>query len=243
MYIGMRMRNDNNYKELILTNSMSDITRFKLNCLDEEGKYELNFFEQLLWSFNDILKYFKNEKWIISNIAQNYERIKHILITLRNKLNQFYKGDRDVTNLKLQENKFDFLEIIKQFNIVSKLIEIFFYNWLENYHEISYDQLESKLKAYFTENKDILKYKLLISREIFQILSIIYDLNPSYLNVIEDSLLFFFMFVGRDDKCTQFLIHIIRNNIFLLISVCPLKKEDLKVNIRNWKGKKNKWNK
>ena len=234
----MRIRNDNNCKELILTSSMSDITRFKLNCLDEEDKYELNFFEQLLWGFNDILKYFKNENRIVSGVAQNYERIKHILITLRNKLNQFYKGDRDVTNLKLQENKFDFMEIIKQFNIVSKLIEIFLYNWFENYHEMSYDTLESKLKTYFAENKDILKYKLLISREILQILSIIYDLNPTYLNVIEDSLLYFFMFVGRDDKCTQFLIHIIKNNIFLLISVCPLKKEDAKVGEEFEKEKK-----
>ena len=238
VYIGMRIRNDNNCKELILTNSMSDITRFKLNCLDEEDKYELNFFEQLLWSFNGILKYFKNENKIISCVGQNYERIKHILINLRNKLNQFYKGDRDVTNLKLQENKFDFMEIIKQFNIVSKLIEIFLYNWFDNYHEMSYDTLESKLKTYFTENKDILKYKLLISREILQILSIIYDLNPCYLNVIEDSLLYFFMFVGRDDKCTQFLIHIIKNNIFLLISVCPLKKEDAKVGEEVEKEKK-----
>ena len=238
VYIGMRIRNDNNCKELILTSSMSDITRFKLNCLDEEDKYELNFFEQLLWGFNDILKYFKNENRIVSGVAQNYERIKHILITLRNKLNQFYKGDRDVTNLKLQENKFDFMEIIKQFNIVSKLIEIFLYNWFENYHEMSYDTLESKLKTYFAENKDILKYKLLISREILQILSIIYDLNPTYLNVIEDSLLYFFMFVGRDDKCTQFLIHIIKNNIFLLISVCPLKKEDAKVGEEFEKEKK-----
>jgi hypothetical protein len=46
------------------------------------------------------------------------------------------------------------------------------------------------------------------------------------------------MFVGRDDKCTQFLIHIIKNNIFLLISVCPLKKEDVKVGEEIEKKKK-----
>ena len=30
------------------------------------------------------------------------------------------------------------------------------------------------------------------------------------------------MFVGRDDKCTKFLIHILKNNGTLLISLCPL---------------------
>lgn len=60
-YLGIRLRNENNNKELILTNSMSAITKFKLNCVDEEDKYELNFFEQIL----------------LNIISHNYERIKH----------------------------------------------------------------------------------------------------------------------------------------------------------------------
>ena len=229
-YIGIRIRNDNNFKELILTNSMSDITKFKLNCLDEEDKYELNFFEQLLLSLNNILVYFNKENRTNIISGKNYERIKHILITLRNKLNQFNNDVRDVTNLNLQKNKFDFLEMIKQFNIVSKLIEIFLTNWFGNYQLYSYNHLENIIKKYFTENKDILKYKLLISREILQILTIIYDFKPCYLNIIEDSLLYFFIFVGRDDKCTSFLEHILKNNTILLINLCPLQKDNIEIN-------------
>ena len=29
------------------------------------------------------------------------------------------------------------------------------------------------------------------------------------------------MFVGRDDKCTKFLVHILKDNRMLLISLCP----------------------
>ena len=66
------------------------------------------------------------------------------------------------------------------------------------------------------------KYKKLISKKIFKILKTIYDLNKTYLNIIVDKLLYFFMFVGRDDKCTKFLIHILKDNGTLLISLCPL---------------------
>ncbi len=182
---------------------MSDITRFQFNCLDEEDKYELNFFEQLLLSFINILNYFKHENKTITILSQNYERIKHILLTLKSKLNQIQSHCRDVNKLNLQENKFDFVEIVGHFNIASKLIELFLTNWFRDYQGKSYKKLdEFIMKEYFQDNKDILKYKLLISREILDILTIIYDLNSTYLNVIEDSLLYFFMFVGRDDKCT-----------------------------------------
>ena len=229
-YIGIRIRNENNNKELVLTNSMSDITRFQFNCLDEEDKYELNFFEQLLLSFINILNYFKHENKTITILSQNYERIKHILLTLKSKLNQIQSHCRDVNKLNLQENKFDFVEIVGHFNIASKLIELFLTNWFRDYQGKSYKKLdEFIMKEYFQDNKDILKYKLLISREILDILTIIYDLNPCYLNVIEENLLCFFVFVGRDDKCTKFLNHILKNNKLLLISLCPLSKENIEI--------------
>ena len=228
-YIGIRLRNENNNKELILTNSMSNITKFKFNYLDEEDKYELNFFEQLLLSFDNTLNYFKNENITVTVVSQNYERIKHILFTLRLKLNQFKKGNRDIKNLNLQENKFDFLEIIQHFNIVSKLIELFLTNWFKNYHGFSYKKLDFTLSKFFKSNKDILKFKLLISREILNILSLIYELKHSYLNVIEEDLLYFFMFVGRDDKCTKFLVDILKNNKSLLLSLCPLSKDNIEI--------------
>ena len=218
-FIGIK--NDNKNKELVLTNSMCDIFEFKFNCLDEEDKYELNFFEQLLWSFDNILNYFKREDKTIKSIGENYERINHILITLKHKIKQFTKDNRDVRKLNLQENKFDFMEIIEKLNIVSKLIELFLTNWFKNYQVFSYNQLEIIIKKYFKDNNDILKYKLLISREIINILTIIYNLNMSYLNAIEDTLLYFFMFVGREDKITKFLVDLLKNNKLLLISLCP----------------------
>ena len=239
-YIGIRIMNENNKKELILTNSMSDITIFKLNCLDEEDKYELNFFQQLLMSFNNILSFYKKENKDYPVSSQNYERIKHIFVNLKNKLNQMNKDERDVTMLNLQENKFDFMDIINQFNIVSKLIEIFLTNWFGNYEGKNFNELEEYFnKRFFGDNKDALQYKLLISSEILEILTIIYNLNPNYLNVIRKSLFYFFMLIGRDDKCTKFLIHILRNNKVLLISICPLKSYTTQVNVESAENTKN----
>ena len=229
-YLGIRTKNGNNCGELVLTNSIADITRFKLNCIDEEDKHEVNFFEQLLLGFNNIMNYFRHENKTFNLNGKNYEKITHILNKFKNKLYMFQKDESEDSNLKLQENKFDFLEIIKHFNIVSKLIEIFLTNWFQNYQLYSYNQLEEKLKKFFKENKDILKYKLIVSKVILEILTKIYDLKKSYLNIIEDSLLYFLMFVGRYDKCTSFLIHILTNNSFLLVSLCPLYKANLEIN-------------
>ena len=38
------------------------------------------------------------------------------------------------------------------------------------------------------------------------------------------------MFVGRDDKCTKFLVHILKDNRMLLISLCPTNIEKNLIN-------------
>ena len=225
LYLGIRIKNENNSEELTLTNSIADIIKFKLNFLDEEDQYEVNFFNQLLLGFDNILNYFAKEDITASIEGKNYERIVHILNKFKNKLNLFQKDEVDDRNLNLQKNKFDFLEIISHFNIVSKLIEIFLTNWFQNYKLYSYNEIEQKLKKYFEEKQDILRYKLIISKEILEILSKIYDLKPCYLNIMENSLLYFMMFIGRDDRCTEFLIYILNNNAFLLSNLCPLKDD------------------
>ena len=210
LYIGIRL-NNNNSKELVLTKSMSDLIRFKLNFLDEEDKYELHFFEQLLMSLKKILEFFEKEKENDDIDENNYEHIQHILITLESKI-IIFKNNRNVKIV--QENKFDFLKIIKNFNIVSKLIDLFISNWFHDYKNLDYNKFDSILSKYFkeTKKKDELKCKQIISKKILKILTIIYDLDKSYLDPISNRLLYFFMFVGRDDKCTKFLVHILKNN-------------------------------
>ena len=92
---------------------------------------------------------------------------------------------------------------------------------------LDYFSCEKILENYFNnyeekEELTFLRCKKIISNEIFKILKTIYDLNQSYLNVIEDRLLYFLMFIGRDDKCTKFLIYLLKNNGTLIISLCPL---------------------
>ena len=111
-YLGIRIKNADNSGELILTNSIADITRFKLNCIDEEDKHEVNFFEQLLLGFNNILTYFSKENKYMNINGKNYEKIVHILTKFKNKLYNFQKDENNDTLLNLQENKFDFLEKI-----------------------------------------------------------------------------------------------------------------------------------
>ena len=86
---------------------------------------------------------------------------------------------------------------------------------------MDYEQLEEKILIYFKKKKEELKYKQIISRKILKLLALLFDLNKSFLNCISNKLLYFFMFVGRDDKCTKFLVHILKDNRMLLISLCP----------------------
>ena len=92
---------------------------------------------------------------------------------------------------------------------------------------LDYYKNEERLEKYFgsyeeKEELTLLRCKKIISNEIFKILKTIYDLNQSYLNVLQDRLLYFLMFIGRDDKCTKFLIYLLNNNGTLIISLCPL---------------------
>ena len=236
-YLGINLNTEQNKRSLVLTNSISDLTKFKLNCLDDIDKYEVHFFEQLIWSFENIINYFKLEEKNFSdnsisfNNYSNYEKIQHILIILEKRINNFPENNKVKIS---QKNKFDFMKAIEHFDVVNKLIDIFLANWFHGIENLNYYELEKKLEKYFGELKkeelNIGKYKKLISKRIFKILKIIYNLNRSYLNVIVDKLLYFFMFVGRDDKCTKFLIYILKNNGTLIISLCPLynikQKED-----------------
>ena len=230
LYLGIRLSSDTNRRSLILTNAMSDLTKFKLNFLDDIDKYELHFFEQLLWSFNNIINYFKEEKDSFSELSislekySNYVKIEHILITLEKKINNFPENNKVQIS---QKNKFDFMKVIEYFKIVSKLIDIFLANWFHDIQNLDYFDCEKKLENYFKiyeekEELTLVRCKTIISKEIFKILKTIYDLNQSYLNVIEDRLLYFLMFIGRDDKCTKFLIYLLKNNGTLIISLCPM---------------------
>ena len=245
-FIGIRFTrssdNSRDIQELILTKSTSDLTRFKLNFLDETDKHELHFFEQLLWNFKKILIYFEKETENNFNV-NSYELIQHVLITLEKKIKNF----KDNRNVKIvQENKFDFLKIIDDFNIVSKLIDLFLTNWFHDYKNLDYNKLDLQLTKYFTQKKEDLKYKQLVSKKILKLLTLIFDLEKSYLKVISTKLIYFFMFVGRDDKCTKFLVHILKNNRILLISLCPknidpkydlsksdIDSEDIEINFDN----------
>ena len=229
-YLGIRLNNDTNKRSLVLTNTKSDLTKFKLNFLDDIDKYELHFFEQLLRSFKNIINYFINEDVEISdksiefNLYSFYVKIEHILINLEKRINNFPENNKVKIS---QKNKFDFKKVIEHFNIVSKLIDIFLANWFHKVQNLDYFDCEKILENYFKnyeekEELTILRCKTIISKEIFKILKTIYDLEKSYLNVIEDRLLYFLMFIGRDDKCTKFLIYLLNNNGDLIISLCPM---------------------
>ena len=47
----------------------------------------------------------------------------------------------------------------------------------------------------------------------------IYDMDSTFIIPIQDQLHYFFLFVGYIDKCTKFLIHILRNNHSLLLKL------------------------
>ena len=47
------------------------------------------------------------------------------------------------------------------------------------------------------------------------------------------------MFVGRDDKCTSFLIYILKDNAFLLVSLCPLYKDSMRSSVVNIENEEN----
>ena len=145
-YLGIRLNNEKNERILVLTNSISDLTKFKLNFLDEIDKYELHFFEQLNSSFENIINYFKLEKDILDNSItflsdSNYEKIQHILIELENRINNFPENNK--VNIS-QKNKFDFMKAIEHFNVVTKLVDIFLVIWFHDCENLNYYEMEQK---------------------------------------------------------------------------------------------------
>ena len=217
-YIGIRIKNINGKenRELLMTKSISDLTTFKLNYLDEEDKYQLNFFEQLLANLKNLLTFFKQEKTKKITFENSYEKIQHLLMIFKKKIKDFKDNRHDG-----KEKKFDFMKMIKYFDITELIINLFIANWFNDYRNTDYEQLEEIVINYFHKDNHELKYKQIISRKILKILTLIFDLDKSYLNYISGKLLYFFMFVGRDDKCTKFLVHILKDNRMLLISLCP----------------------
>ena len=130
--------------------------------MDDIDKYELHFFEQLLWSLKNLLSFFKQDNKFISE--NSYEKIQHILITFEKKIKIF----KDNKNLGLgREKKFDFMKIIDYFNIVDLLINLFIANWFNDFENLDYEKFEEQLNKYFKEKNNELKFKLIISRKIF----------------------------------------------------------------------------
>ena len=228
-YLGIRLnqRKGKESTQLLLTKSISDLTRFKLNFLEDEDKYELHFFEQLLWSLKNLLSFFRQERKIKFISENNYEKMLHILINFEKKIKKF----KDNRNLRVgKEQKFNFLKIIEYFDIVPILINLFIANWFNNNENFDYDKLEEKLATYYKIKTNELRYKQIISRKILKILTLIFNLDKSFLDCMANKLIYFFMFVGRDDKCTKFLVHILKDNRLLLISLCPTNLETDMIN-------------
>jgi len=224
-YLAVRQIRNENKAILLLTKNLSDLTIFKLSFLDEADKYELHFFEQLNWCFSNLVNYFKNEDEKKIDI-KNYENIQHILISLKTMLKDYNskKG-----NVNIDENRtFDFLRNINQFNIISKLMDLFLTMWFKNYRNMTYDDLDKKLSDLFEASYYLiyLDYKKLISNKILKIIKMIYDMDSTFIIPIQDQLHYFFLFVGYIDKCTKFLIHILRNNHSLLLKLLSLDEID-----------------
>ena len=150
MCIRVNNRKGKESNELLMTKSISDLIKFKLDYLEEEDKYELNFFEQLLWSLKNLLSFFKQEKNTKFTTEKSYEKIQHVLITFEKKIKMF----RANNNLKIRkEKKFDFLKIIEYFDIVEILINLFLANWFNKYENLDYEQLEEEILIYFKKKK------------------------------------------------------------------------------------------
>ena len=224
-YLAVRQIRNENKAILLLTKNLSDLTIFKLSFLDEADKYELHFFEQLNWCFNNLLNYFKNEDEKKIDV-KNYENIQHILISLKTMLKDY---NSKKVNVNIDEHRtFDFLRNINQFNIISKLMDLFLTMWFKNYRNMTYDDLDKKLSDLFEASYYLiyLDYKKLISNKILKIIKMIYDMDSTFIIPIQDQLHYFFLFVGYIDKCTKFLIHILRNNHSLLLKLLSLDEID-----------------
>ena len=220
-YLAVRQIRNENKAILLLTKNLSDLTIFKLSFLDEADKYELHFFEQLNWCFNNLLNYFKNEDEKKIDV-KNYENIQHILITLKTMLKDY---NSKKVNVNIDEHRtFDFLRNINQFNIISKLMDLFLTMWFKNYRTFSYEELDKILFDLFEASYylEYLDYKKLISNKILKIITLIYDMDSTFIIPIQNELHYFFLFVGYIDKCTKFLIHILRNNHSLLLKLLSL---------------------
>ena len=218
-YLAVRQIRNENKAVLLLTKNLSDLTIFKMTFLYERDKYELQFLEQLNYAFEAIQAYFKKATQK-SIERENFNNIQHILRNLRSMVSEYKAKKGNVNNEEC--NTLDLLRNLNQFGIIQKLMETFLVMWFKNYKNLSSEQLDSCLEdAVYSET---LTCKKCVTQEILKIIKMVYDLDNSFIICIQDKLHYFFKFVGYIDKCTKFLIHILRNNHSLLLKLLSLEE-------------------
>lgn len=218
-YLAVRQIRNENKAVLLLTKNLSDLTIFKMNFLYEADKYEMNLIAQIDFAFEHLQNYFRKET-PKSIERENYANIQHILLTLKEMINEYRSKKSNVNNEEMRT--LDLLRNLNQFNIMQKLMEIFLTMWFKNYKNVHYDVLDKCLEeAIISEN---VNWKKIVTAQILKIIKMIYDLDNSFIICIQDKLHYFFKFVGYIDQCTKFLIHILRNNHSLLLKLLSLEE-------------------
>jgi len=213
-YIAIRQLE--NKIELFLTRNLADLTIFKFDFISQEEKILVNFFYEL----NFILDLFI-QKNIHRYIEENdyTKKLKHIFKILKETLEN-YKLER-VLFYNEDNHKIDVIYNLKEFSIVEKLLKLLFHIWFKR--DIKEDYVEKDI-----EEKGInFESKKSCTDILLNILTIIYDIDHSVLYSIQEYLNYLFLFVGKIDSITHFLIHIMRNNHNLMIKLLSVSHHHL----------------
>lgn len=219
--------------DMILTKNLADLTIFKFEFISHEEKNLVNFFYEL----NFILDLFIQKDIQLLNEEIDYiNRLIHIFKIFEETL-KFYKIEK-VLFYSEDNNKIDVIINLKEFSIVEKLLKLLFHFWFKSDIKDTYiekDVLNLKLNEKdkkFTLKKECTDFLL-------NLLTVIYDIDQSILDSIQSYLNYLFIFVGKIESVTHFLIHILRNNQSLMLKLLSgsdkqrtLNREEIEIKIK-----------
>ena len=208
-----------------INNQIMNINSSSINSIIKLSNEAIHL-EKLLLLLNNVYK-----------IISDYK-----LSNLDSPENNIYTND-NVKFCANNNNKLDCIKNIKELKIIQKLFYLFLVLWFKlpvnsfrecfnennkmhdiksKYFKNDYTKLLdynennaiNKKANYYLEN---IEFKIECTNSIFNIFLLCFNLDPSIILPLNNSIHHLFKFIGKIDSCTMFLIHYLKNNTSLLM--------------------------
>ena len=240
-YIAIKQIKTNLF-EFSLEKTSTGISMFNLRYVSDDDKMWVSIFDQLNASFDYFLEFYLNQiknpfpdDMASENSEEKREEALQIINTkkfLSNILDIFIKYKNSKNNNADIKNKLDISKDIQQFKIVDKILKLGVSLWKivdfdsknDGINEIEDKENDKEIKIEFEsiisgKISEALQDKIDCTKILFNVLNIIFCLDPNINKSTYDFLYRLFFFIGKINAVTKFLIELLRDNKILLLKL------------------------